>query len=104
MALRPPPIDLGMRGPGSGPTGSISLHGWTGCGKLTRIIGPMRELPLSEVGSIRRAQPVADAGLGQHELRTLRVGLDLLPELAHIDAQILRVGQFVPQLLQQEAM
>ena len=40
----------------------------------------------------------------QHELRTLRIGLDFLAELAHIDAQILRVGQFVPQFLQQEAV
>jgi len=37
-------------------------------------------------------------------LRTFRVGFDLLPELAHIDPQILRIGQFVPQLLEQEAV
>jgi hypothetical protein len=49
---------------------------------------------------IRRAQAIANAGLGQHELRPLRIGLYLLAELADIDAQILRVGEFVPQLLQ----
>ena len=47
---------------------------------------------------IRRAQPIADAGFGQDVLRPLGIGLDLLPELAHIDPQILRVGQLVPQL------
>ena len=47
---------------------------------------------------IRRLQPVTDPGFGQHELRPLRVGLDLLAELAHIDAQILRIDQFVPHL------
>ena len=45
---------------------------------------------------IRRAQPVADAGFGQYELRTLRIGLDLLPELAHVNPQILRIRQLVP--------
>ena len=48
--------------------------------------------------SVRRPQPIADAGLGQDVVRPLGVGLDLLPQLAHIDAQILRVGQIVPQL------
>ena len=51
---------------------------------------------------IRWAQPIADSGFGQHELRTFRIGFDLLPELPHIDAQILRIGQFIPQLLQQK--
>jgi hypothetical protein len=45
---------------------------------------------------IRSPQAIADAGFGQHELRALRIGLDLLPELAHIDPQILRVGQLIP--------
>ena len=45
---------------------------------------------------VRRAQPVADAGFGQHELRALGIGFDLLPELADIDPQILRVGQLIP--------
>src|SRR5262249_26860997 len=35
-------------------------------------------------GSIRTAQTIADAGLGENVLRLLRVGLDLLPELAHV--------------------
>src|SRR5664279_4805530 len=42
-------------------------------------------------------QPIPDARLGQHELRALGVGLDLLPQLADINPQILRVGQLVPQ-------
>jgi hypothetical protein len=45
---------------------------------------------------IRRAQPIANAGFGQDELRALRIAFDLLPELANIDPQILRVGQFIP--------
>src|SRR5580704_13167894 len=36
-------------------------------------------------GSIGGAQTIADAGLGENVLRPLRVGLDLLAELAHID-------------------
>lgn len=32
--------------------------------------------------SIRCPQPIPDARLGQHELRALRIGFDLLPELA----------------------
>src|SRR5262249_17891856 len=35
-------------------------------------------------GSIGSAQTIADAGLGENVLRLLRVGLDLLPELAHV--------------------
>jgi hypothetical protein len=46
--------------------------------------------------SVRRPQPITDAGLGQDEMRTLRIGLDLLAELADIDAQILCIRQFVP--------
>ena len=54
--------------------------------------------------SVRRPQPVADAGLRQNIVRALGIGFDLLPELADIDAQILCVGQFVPQLLQEKAV
>src|ERR1700686_4754019 len=53
---------------------------------------------------ILRPQPISDSGFGQNELRTLRVGFDLLPELSHIDPQILRVGHFVPQFLQEKAV
>src|ERR1700710_1199250 len=51
---------------------------------------------------IRCTQPVANPGFGQDELRTLRVKLDLLPQLAHIDPEILGVGHFIPQLLQEK--
>ena len=53
---------------------------------------------------IGRAQAIADAGLGQHELWPLGIDLDLLAQLTDIDAQILRIRQLVPQLLEQEAM
>jgi hypothetical protein len=43
-----------------------------------------------------RAQPVADAGLGEDILRPLGIGFDLLPQLPHINAQILRIGQIIP--------
>ena len=33
-----------------------------------------------------------------------RIGFDLLPQLAQIDPQELRIGAFVPQLMQQEAV
>jgi hypothetical protein len=49
-----------------------------------------------EAQLIPRPQPVPDPRLRQHELRALGVGFDLLAELADIDAQILRVRQFVP--------
>ena len=45
---------------------------------------------------IGRAQPIADAGLGENVLRLFGIGFDLLPQLAHIDPQILGVGQIVP--------
>src|SRR5438552_12722276 len=35
--------------------------------------------------------PIADARLGQHDLRVIGLVLDLLPQLADIDPQILRV-------------
>src|SRR5260370_33880346 len=47
-------------------------------------------------------QPVADPVLGQHVPRRGRIHLDLLAELAHVDAQILRVDRLVaPHLAQQ---
>src|SRR6202011_1931837 len=52
--------------------------------------------------STRRAQSVADAGFGQDIVRPLRIGLDLLPQLPDVNPQILRVGQIVPQLAEQE--
>ena len=45
---------------------------------------------------VGRTQPIADAGLGENVLRLFGIGFDLLPQLAHIDPQILRVGQIVP--------
>src|SRR5262245_9648309 len=44
---------------------------------------------------IRGTQAVADAGLGEDVVRPLVIGLDLLPELAHVHAQILRVREIV---------
>ena len=35
-------------------------------------------------------------------LRALGIGFDLLPQLPHIDPQILRIGQIIPQLAEQE--
>ena len=46
--------------------------------------------------SIGSAQPIAYTGFGENILRPFGIGFDLLPELAHVDAQILRVGQVVP--------
>ena len=52
---------------------------------------------------VRRPQAVADAGLGQNIVRALGIGFDLLPELAHIDAQILCVGEVIPPSLGTQA-
>ena len=60
--------------------------------------------PGHALASIRRPQPVADAGLGEDVVRALGIGLDLLPQLAHLDAQILRIGELVPQLAEQISM
>ena len=38
-----------------------------------------------------------DAGLRQNIVRALGIGFDLLPELPDIDAQVLCVGEVVPQ-------
>src|SRR5665213_3138555 len=52
--------------------------------------------------SVGSAQPVTDAGFGQDVLGTVWLGLDLLPELADIDAQVLSVCEWGPQLTEQE--
>ena len=45
---------------------------------------------------IRGAQAIADTGFGQNISRTFGIGLDLLPELPNINAQILCVRQRIP--------
>src|ERR1700730_8893357 len=56
----------------------------------------------SPLASVGQPHAVSDAGLGHEVARALRIGLDLAPQLAHIDPQILRVGRLAPQLLQQK--
>ena len=61
--------------------------------------GCCRKTIIATCGSsvlIRRSQAIADYGFGQHELRALGIDLDLLAKLAHIDPQILRVGELIP--------
>src|SRR3984893_17797088 len=53
---------------------------------------------------VRLAQPITDAGLGENMGRPLSVRLDLLPQRAHIDAQILHVRVVSPNLPQHETM
>src|SRR5215469_5080850 len=48
------------------------------------------------------AQAVTNPGLSKDISGTLRVRLDLLPELTDIDAQILSVSQIAPEFAQQE--
>src|SRR5262249_33737735 len=52
--------------------------------------------------SVRSAQPISNAGFSKDISRLFGISLDLLPKLAHVDAQILRVGEIVPQLAHQE--
>src|SRR6476469_9903473 len=59
-----------------------------------------RRLSPRQRSLIPRLQPVPDPRLGQHILWALRIGFDLLAELADVDAQILRIGQLVPEFLQ----
>jgi len=97
--------------------GGDILHRWTNERFLStphRVRVPRRErtsiaffldpnpealvVPIAPAGaSVRRPQPVADAGLRQNIVRALGIGFDLLPELADIDAQVLCVGEVVPQ-------
>src|SRR4051812_2589871 len=53
---------------------------------------------------LARSQPIANPSLGQNQLRTLRVGFQFLAKLSDIDAQILRVGQFVPERVEKKSM
>src|SRR5262245_21284441 len=48
--------------------------------------------------SVGRPEPVTDPCLGQNVLRARRIRLDLVPKLAHIDAQILGVDRDRPEL------
>ena len=52
------------------------------CGGLGRV------RPLRRVGG---DQPIADAELGQQDMRLGRVGFDLAPQFAHEDAQIMGI-------------
>src|SRR5204863_8953666 len=55
-------------------------------------------------GSLGRHEPISDTEFGQQDARLGRIDLDLLPQLAHEDAQIMRVVQVrrAPDLLEQE--
>src|SRR5207247_1136728 len=67
------------------------------CASRRRVVTQWRFRP-----SVRSPQPVADAGLRQNIVRALGIGFDLLPELPDIDAQVLCVGEVVPQFAEQE--
>src|ERR1700716_1029458 len=53
---------------------------------------------------VRLAQPGTDPRFGENVTWPLRVRLDLLPQGAHIDAQILHVRVVSPNLPQHETM
>ena len=82
---------------------ALSLHTAQRVEQHADAISPM---PLRGRG-IRRLwgeEAVADAELGQEDARLRGVGLNLLPQLAHEDAQIVGVLQVrrAPDLLEQE--
>ena len=52
--------------------------------------GPDSPRASRQVGSLRR-QPVADAGLGQQIARPRRLGLELVAQVRHVDAQVVRL-------------
>src|SRR5262249_28275750 len=70
---------------------------------LMSIAGAAERQPSLQL-MLWRAQTIADAGFRQHILRALGIGFDLLSQLSHIDAQVLRIGEIVPQLAEQEFM
>src|SRR5256885_1346309 len=57
-------------------------------------------------GASPRGEPVTDARLGQEIARPRRVGLELAPQVRHVDAQIVRLlgGVRPPDLAEQLAM
>src|SRR3954451_18105458 len=65
----------------------------------TRSAMPIRRLAPR---SVRGAQPVADARLGEDVARPGRVGLDLLAQAPDVDPHVLRVGLAAPDLLEEE--
>ena len=77
---------------------SFATAGCAGSVCRTNNAGPWEMFRCRSDGhlSVRSPEAIPDSGFGQHEARPLRIGLDLLPELPDIDAQILRVGDFVP--------
>ncbi len=50
----------------------------------------MSRLPRPDMPQLK-APPQSDARLGQDDLRIVRSGLDLLPKLADVDPEVLRV-------------
>jgi hypothetical protein len=69
------------------------------CSRLCAYAGPAAKQPAkpnfrsaSPRLAVPHAQPVAHAGLRENMRGRFRPGFDLLPELAHIDPQILHVA------------
>src|SRR5208337_3760684 len=65
----------------------------------------MAQTPIKLRTSIAlNAKAVADAGFSHDESRALRVRLDLLPKLPHVNSQILNIARRSPNLLHDKAM
>src|SRR3954468_1864248 len=81
----------------------------SGCWTTARAKVPQSQ-PSKQAGgrssdcSVACAQSVADPGFGEQELRAFGIEFDLLADLTDIDPQILRVREFVPEFLEQEAV
>src|SRR4051812_49025050 len=86
----------------SGKTQSRKLDGVRSTDCMTRISDTRHKFSIGDLGrdyknpiktrSVVGRDPIADAGFGEDDLRVFRVGLDLLANLADIDAQILGIA------------
>lgn len=101
LGTRPPPVSF-LSSPASS---SASMSG-----RSRRVSSPnwaaaarMDPPPLQRRRSVA-SETTAYPGLGHDEARLFGVGLDLLPELADMDAQILRIDWMAPDLADQVGM
>src|SRR5262249_14328814 len=67
------------------------------CAQRRPSVPPTEPVPMTAIfigiplRLIRCAQPIANSGFSQDIVRALRIGLDFLPQLAHVHPQVLRI-------------
>jgi hypothetical protein len=87
--------------PGLDPGGSAALAAEPRTASLEPLVPRTRHSPRIRHGTaldLRRPQTIADPGFGEEILRPLRIGFDLLAQLADIDAEILRINTVIREM------